>query len=290
MKKLLSVLLAMLMLVSMFSVNTMAADDEWDTEWDDEWLDFEFDYTLDDVITLFEDSVFISMAGGEIVDSISVLSYEDGELVSENDDGTVVYSNKDNEFDEFGQKPLYSALSVVRKMDIGYRISEFYFDDFSYDGYVVFIFLLKDSNDNAIWYKVATDWDGYILEYSLSTDKTVDGIVCKTEETHTFEYTENIVYIDNSILNLRFAEMGEITLTMSPNAEYYITVTGENPEAVELYDWWGFIEIVGRREGSAEVNIVDYDTDEIIKTIYVNVEFTVWDWIVYIVFFGWAWL
>ncbi len=287
MKKLLSVFMAIVMMLSMFSVSAIASEDDWD----EEWVEEEIVLTLDDVITLFEDAVFISMAGGEMVDSISLLSFENNELVAESYDGMEVYTNKNNYLDEYNQKPLYTAMSIVHKMDVeGYRIADFYYDDYDLNGNQVYIFLLKDTNDNAVWYKAEANWDGYILGYCLNSEKTVDGVTYRTEESHKFEYTENVIYVDSTIFNLGFGEIGEVILTLGPKCDYYITVTGANPEAVECFDGWGYLEIVGRREGSAEVNIVDYDTDEIIKTIFVNVEFTTWDWIVYIFFFGWAWM
>ncbi len=268
MKKILSVILIVVIFTTGLIIPTFAFEEE-------------IVYSENEVVTMYEDSVFITATGGKIDVFYSLLdvNFNNGEYVEDN----ILINGNNSVYERFSLVHLIenNALTISKfsyEFNLETELNKFSFVCVNEKGLVYEI----DAN---------TDLHGYILFYRISiVSQENDGTPLYTR-CDNLNYLENKVYFTtgNGSFDLTFGDFAFVEFIKTPGAEYYIEQSKENVIYCEV-DEYDILYITARREGNVEIYIKDADTGEILKTIYVNVEFNFFHWILYYICFGWLWM
>ncbi len=254
-KKVLAVILSLVMLVSCFGMSASALSYE-----------EEYEYTIDELLCWYNEVLDRSF----YFDSI----YAD-----------CVDSYGDYFITEFTVwQDAYNNFTVENIVD--FTDWDMDYDD---DGWSYYYFEGYDEFGDYWSYYCAVDENNFLqnFDYTYSPVYEDDSYWCDA----SVEYPENAMIFNYSSLYVNYGTT-DWTQVVSPNRElpeYYLGIESNGGYIYLCDDGEGYIVAEGNRDGEAYINLYDADGNYI-DSCYVAVEFTTWNWICYIVFFGWIWM
>ncbi len=275
--KILSALLTGIILMSCFLVTPMAVGP------DDNIDDFMF--TFDQIMTMYEDNVWGTASVGKI----------EAKITENASDGTLIERTEildPQTLDEYGYNQIVSTFSVIciaernglEITNCDYSLS---FSDFSN----IYTFKIEDTANNCEYrYNVSSDEFGFITAFSYGIYDYRNHQTISTVK-YELKYLENFVLVDDGSFTTGYTNENYSIITYTPGANFYYETVSNDGGEIEVTEYYGFLFAKGTHEGTVELKVMDGDIDgRVIQTVYITVDFSFWDWVIYYVLFGWIWM
>ncbi len=261
-KKMFAVLVALVMLVSAFTATASAS----------EFDNLDFDLVL---------AVFNYQRDVELSTRF------DGIKIEESDNAG---NMKTIEFETQAEATAYFDFIKVENPEDLINLENIQDYALNYDdaGNTYYSFTITDSTEQTLTYEITSNVDGFVMSYDCYIGTAED----YTSYTHSrIIYPQGAMCFAYNYLFLGY-HTEDFTAVISPEADLpdYSVETASGTGKVKVTDDGdGWVTAKGLKNGEVVLNLIDANGN-VADTCTVCVEFTVWDIIIYYLFFGFIWM